>query len=154
MTKTLLLGALGVAAASSLQAYDSEKFTSAKCGFSMAVPAGHAGEVSESVGKDGLCKVDLAVEGVEFHGVTTPDTKVTLAEAEKWVVQYTGIPAAAWSKFDEGAKHIGYKASAGGKTVWAAAERGAGFTCIAFVRAASDEPVADLEQFYKSLSCK
>ena len=153
MTKTLLLAALAVAAVPSADAYDAEKYTS-KCGFTMAIPAGHAGEVTETTDKDGLCKVYLQVEGVEFHAVTTADVKVTLGETERWVVKYTGIPAGAWSKFDEGAKHIGYKASGGGKTVWAAAERGTSYACIAFVRANNDEPVADLEQFYRSLSCK
>ena len=154
MTKTFLLATLALAATPLAQAYDAEPFTSRKCGISMSIPAGTSDEVEESAGADGLCKVDLAVEGVEFHAVTTRDKAVTLAETEKWVTQYTGIPAAAWKRFDEGPTHIGYKASQGGKTVWAAVERGASLACVAFVRAPSGEPEADLEQFYKSLSCK
>jgi hypothetical protein len=154
MRKNLLsLAAALACVAPAAHAYEAESYVS-KCGFSMAIPAGHRAGVSESVGSDGLCRVDLTVEGVEFHAVTTKDQAVTLAETEKWVVRYTGVPAGHWSKFDEGARHIGYKVSHGGKTLWAAVERGSAFACIAFVRADSDEPVADLEQFYKSLSCK
>jgi hypothetical protein len=94
------------------------------------------------------------VEGVEFHGATSKDTKVTLAETEKWVEKYTGIAAASWTKFDEGKDHIGYKATVGGKTVWAAVTKSAGHACIAYVRAPKDEPQGDLDEFYKSLSCK
>lgn len=70
------------------------------------------------------------------------------------VVKYTGIGADRWSKFDEGTTHIGYKARTGSKIVWAAADKGASFTCIAFVRADPDESEAELHQFYQSADCK
>jgi hypothetical protein len=156
MRKVLLLAVVTACASAwpSARAYDGENYVSPKCGLTMSIPAGHKAGVTEAMGADGLCKVDLSVEGTEFHGVTKKDTTVTLAETEKWVAQYTGIAADKWSKFDEGPTHIGYKASQGGKTVWAAAAKGAAFSCVAFVRAPADESQADLEQFYHGLACK
>jgi hypothetical protein len=150
----VVVAALALTASPAAFAYDAETYTSAKCGITMAIPAGTKAQVTEAMGADGLCKVDLAVEGVEFHGVSKKDTSVTLAEAETWVAKYTGIAADKWTKFDEAADHIGYKASAGGKNVWAAAAKGGTFSCVAFVRAPSAEPEADLDQFYKSLDCQ
>lgn len=87
MTRTILgwaIAALGAGLATNVSAYDAESFTSAKCGLSMAIPAGSRGQLTESMGSDGFCKIDLAHEGVELHAVTTKDTTVTLAELEKW----------------------------------------------------------------------
>lgn len=121
MTRTMLgwaIAALAAGVGSDVSAYDAESYTSAKCGVSMAIPAGSRGQLTESMGSDGFCKIDLAYEGVELHAVTTKDTTVTLAELEKWVVKYTGIGADKWSKFDEGTAHIGYKARTGSKIIW------------------------------------
>lgn len=150
--KPLLAVAL-VAIAPNLAAYESEAYTSSKCGIKMAIPAGTRGQVTEAIGADGLCRVDLAVEGVEFHGVTTKDPKVTLAEAQGWTVTDSGIASSQWQQFDEGANHVGYRARVAGKNVWGAAARGTTHSCAAFVRASTSEPESDLEQFYQSLEC-
>lgn len=154
MNKRCLSVVVGLVSISPVaHAYESEIYVSSMCGISMAIPAGHRASVSETMGADGFCKVDLNVEGVEFHGVTEKGTSVTLPEAQQWVVRYTGIASDKWYKFDEGKAHVGYKAAQGGKTVWAATTKGTAFSCMAYVGANTDESEADLKQFYDSLSC-
>lgn len=136
---------------------DWQPYSDSKYGFSMLVPGGTQMATREWPG--GWGGMAAEADGVTVLGVAKLGEQASLADIERFGVELTGIPAAAWTQIDAGSgkgwtSYRTIKAQAGSKLVFGGYGTGPKGSYLILLETTPDdfaEYQADFEHWYESV---